>query len=283
MVQKMSKAWLTTTVILLLWCSESSALFESEGLSARYLSLGGGCAALSDEPSAMASNPAGLGFYQKKGVQVSWSQLFGLKELSSSDLYFAYHPGKILPISGLTLGLGLNVLGQPDYYQESRILFSLGWAIKNGLSLGTSVSYMKASFPSPYPALSTIGFDLGGLIRIHDSVQIGAAIKNLNKPRTAGGSGDIPQVWDLGLVFCAFQDVILTIGLVKDSDFEHQLKCGQEIRIFEKLDLRFGLTTEPVAYGLGIGFGWEKMKIDYVFLNHPTLGGSNKVSFSLQW
>lgn len=283
MVQRISKAWLATAVILFLWCSDSLALFENEGLSARYLSLGGGCVALSDEPSAMTSNPAGLGFYQKKGVQLSWSQLFNMKELSSGDLYFAYHPARIFSINGLTLGLGLNIFGQPDYYQETTLSFSFGYRVKNYLALGTSVKYMKASFPAPYPDLSAVSYDLGVLLRVEERVQIGGATKNLNKPEMVSGSEDVPRVWDLGVALHPFEDVILTIDLVKDSDFEHQLRFGQDIALFESLSMRFGLATEPVTYALGAGLRWEKGKIDYVFLAHPTLGGSSKISFSFEW
>jgi len=283
MAQKMNKVWLITLVIILLWCSESPALFETEGLGARCLSLGGGCTAVSDQPSVMASNPAGLGFYQKRGVQLSWSQLFNLRELSAGDLYFAYHPGRIYSIDGLTLGLGLSLFGQSDYYQEAKILFSFGYRIKNRLSLGISVKYMRVSFPSPYSSLSAIGFDCGMLIRVQDKIQIGAAVKNLNKPEMITGSEDVPRIWDLGAALYPFEEVILVIDWVKDSQFEHQLKFGQEIKVLKRLALRFGVGTEPVTYGWGTGFEWQRMKIDYALLSHPTLGASHMFTFSLEW
>ena len=283
MVQRIGKAWLAAAVALFLWSSDSLALFENEGLSARYLSLGGGCTALSDEPCAMASNPAAMGFYQKKGVQLSWSQLFNMKELSSGDLYFAYHPGSTFSGNDLTLGLGLNIFGQPDYYQETTLSFTLGYTVRSYLALGTSIKYMQASFSSPYPDLSAVSYDLGVLVRVREGIQIGAGIKNLNKPQMVSDSEDVPRVWHLGAALHPFEGIILTIDLVKDSDFEHQLRFGQEIALFESLSLRFGMATEPVTYALGGGLRWEKGKMDYVLLGHPTLGGSSKISFSFQW
>jgi hypothetical protein len=191
--------------------------------------------------------------------------------------------GKIFSINSLTLGLGFNIFGQSDYYQESKISFALGYRMRDNLSLGTSVKYMKVSFASPYSSFSAIGFDSGILIRIQDQVQIGAAIENLNEPEAIKGSEDIARIWHLGIAFFPFENVILTIGFLKDPEFEHQLKFGQEIKILEKLALRFGIATEPVAYGVGTGFEWEKMKIDYGCLSHPTLGGSHKFSLSVEW
>lgn len=279
----MYKTWIIIAVILLVWYSESLALFENEGLSARYLGLGGGCAALSDEPCIVASNPGGLGFYSKKGVELSWSQLFNLKELSAGDFYIAYPLEKILSINSLTVGLGFNIFGQSTYYQESIISFAFGYKIKNYLSFGSSVKYMRANFSSPYSDFSAIGFDSGLLIKIHDKVQIGGVIKNLNKPEVIEGHDDVPRGCDLGMAIFPFKDVILTIDFVKDSQFDHQLKFGQEIMILKKLALRLGIQTEPVRYGVGTGFEWEKMKIDYAYLSHPTLGGSHKVSYSFEW
>jgi hypothetical protein len=283
MVRATCRAWIITVVILFLWSPEGFALFENDGLSARYLSLGGGCVALSDEPSIVASNPAGLGFYSMKGIQLSWSQLFNLRELSAGDLYLACPLGKILGVNSPALGLGFNQFGESDLYQESVISFALGQKIRDYFSVGMAFKYMRIHFPSPYSNFSGVGFDSGLLIKIKNKVQIGGVIKNLNKPQLIEGSDDVPRIWDLGLALFPFENVILTIDLAKESGFNHQIKLGQEIIILNKLALRFGMVTEPVSYKVGTGFKWGKMKMDYAYLNHPTLGGSHKISLSFNW
>jgi len=279
----MHKGWIIIIIILLMWHSDAFALFENEGLSARYLSLGGGCAALSDEPTVVASNPGGLGLYSKKGVELSWSQLFNLKELSAADLYITYPLERLLSVNSLTLGLGLNIFGQSDYYQENIISFAFGYQIKKGLSVGTSFKYMRADFPSPYSDFSAIGLDSGVLIQIQDRIHVGGVIKNLNRPEVIEGSDDIPGLWDLGIAFFPFKDVTITFDFVKDFQFDHQLKFGQEITILNELALRFGIETGPPRYGVGTGFKWQKMKMDYAYLSHPSLGGTHKVSFYFEW
>ncbi len=279
----MSKACSLTFFILLLFFSESFALFEYDGLSARYLSLGGGCTALCDEPSVVASNTSALGFFSKKSVEFSWSQLFNLKELSAGDFYFVFPLGKFFSINSLTSGVGFNIFGETDYYQESKISFAFGYKIQDHFSLGASIKYMRVSFPSPYSDFSALGFDSGVLVKIQDKVQIGGAVKNLNKPRVIKDSDDVARVWNIGVAFFPFKDIILTVDFAKESGFNHQLKFGQEIIISKNLSLRFGIKTEPVRYGVGTGFNWEKIKIDYAFLSHSTLGQTHKVSLCFEW
>ena len=43
------------------------------------------------------------------------------------------------------------------------------------------------------------------------------------------------------------------------------------------------MATEPVTYGVGAGFEWEKVKMHYAFLSHPTLAESHKVSLCFDW
>jgi len=32
-----------------------------------------------------------------------------------------------------------------------------------------------------------------------------------------------------------------------------------------------------------VGFDFEKINVDYAYLNHPVLGGTHKLSFSFSW
>ncbi|MCJ7458173.1 MAG: hypothetical protein MUP17_04185, partial [candidate division Zixibacteria bacterium] len=65
----------------------SSGAFEEKPGSARGLSLAGATSSLSSESSHLLSNPASTGLLSKKEIQLSWSKLFGLDELSQGDLY----------------------------------------------------------------------------------------------------------------------------------------------------------------------------------------------------
>ena len=114
-------------------------------------------------------------------------------------------------------------------------------------------------------------------------MQLGGAVKNLNQPEMIKGSDDVSRIWNMGMAFFPFKDIILTTDFTKESGLDPQLKFGQEITLSENFVLRFGINTEPVRYGVGTGFNWEIMKIDYAFLSHPALGQTHKASLRLEW
>jgi hypothetical protein len=240
-------------------------------------SLGNGGVALSDEVSVIGLNPSGLGFLNKKGIQASWSELFGLKELSSGDFYLAY------PFRKISLGLGYNIFGENDYYQESIISFALGYRLGERVSVGSNIKYMRVGFNPSYGSYSTWGIDGGVSFRFNKKVSIGASIQNINKPRMFKNSFDIPRVWRAGISLFPLENVILLLDFEKESGYDYNIHFGQEIKILKQLDLRFGIETEEPRYSFGTGFDLERIKIDYAYLSHPNLGGSHKVSFSFGW
>ena len=231
--------------------------------------------ALSDEASVINSNPSGLGFLDEMQIQTSWSQLYGLKELSSGDFYFAYSAGR------LGLGLGYNTFGKSDYYQESVTTVAFGYEVFVFFSTGLSFKYMKVSFSPSYGSHTTSGIDLGAIFRLNEKVQFGTKIENLNKPKIFDSSDDISRLLKIGLATYPFDNLTLTFDYEDEPGYDEKIHFGQELKVFPQLDLRFGIQTAPPRYSLGTGFDFNKFKIDYAYLSHSVLGATHKVSFSL--
>jgi len=265
-------------VVSFIFLKLSFGAFEEKPSSAKSLSLGGANSSLSSESSHLFSNPASLGFLSKREIQLSWSQLYDLKELSSGDFYFSFPLNK-----RLTLGTGYNIFGKNDYYKENLIIFGLGVKVSNYLSLGTSLKYFQLSFPSPYGDFSTLGFDFGSLFQIKEKVQLGLALKNINQPELIKDSEKIPFSYSVGISFYPYKQVLLSADLYKTKAEEEELRFGQEIKLFPSLALRFGMKTSPACYSLGSGFELDKLRLDYGYLSHPTLGGSHKVTLSFNF
>lgn len=274
---KMLKHIILLISLFLILSDNCFGLFENNRLSARYLSLGEGCVALSDEASVISSNPSGLGFFEKKQIQASWSQLYGLKELSSGDFYFAYSFGRF------GLGLGFNIFGKSDYYQENITSVAFGYRIKSFFSIGLNLKYMKVSFSPTYGSHSILGIDFGATVRINKKAQFGAKVENINKPEIFNGSDDIPRLFKIGLAIFPFENLGLTFDFEDESGYDKKIHFGQEIKVLKQLALRFGTQTSPARYSLGTGFDFEKINIDYAYLSHPSLGATHKVSFSFGW
>lgn len=201
--------------------------------------------------------------------------MYGLSELSSGDFYLSYPLNK-----RLTLGAGYNIFGKNDYYQENLIIIGLGIKMSEHLSLGTNLKYFQLSFPSPYGDFKAWGFDLGSLFHINEKAQIGLALKNANQPELLRGSEEIPLSYSVGVSLYPYKQVLLSAELYQTKSEQEELRFGQEIKVFQSLALRFGMKTSPACYSLGTGMELEKLRFDYGYLSHPTLGGTHKATLS---
>jgi hypothetical protein len=256
----------------------SFGAFEEKPSSAKSLGLSGAISSLSSESSNLSSNPASLGFLSKREIQLSWSELFGLEELSSGDFYISFPLNK-----RLTFGAGYNIFGKNDYYKENQITIGTGIKMTEYLSIGANVKYFQLSFPSPYGEHSAFGFDLGSLVNIKEKAQFGIALKNINQPEIIKNSDDIPFSYSVGLSLYPYKQILLSADLYKTESEEEELRFGQETKILNTLTLRFGMKSSPACYSVGSGVELDRLKLDYGYLSHPTLGGSHKITLSLDF
>ncbi len=264
-------------LILFFYSTPALAAFDNCGSSAKVLSLGHASAASVDEASVVSSNPAGLGFFNRIGFQVSLSRLFDLDELSEKEFYLVY------PFRSFSIGGGTYIFGKANYYQETVLTFAFGYSLKDYLSIGSNFKYMRVSFSPTYQALSTLGMDFGAVAKFDNKVQFGAVVKNFNQPKLLNNSDDIPTIFSSGIAVFPFKEVTLTFDFSYDKRDKAQLHFGQEVELIKNLPLRFGIQTSPARYAFGVGFNFEKIDIDYAYLSHPVLEGSHKLSFSFLW
>jgi hypothetical protein len=251
--------------------------FDNCGTSAKALSLGHASIALTNEASVVSSNPAGLGFFNRIGFQTGLSRLFEIDELSEKEFYLVY------PFNSFSFGGGTYIFGKADYYQETVLTFALGYGFGDYLSFGSNLKYMRVSFSPTYKALWALGMDFGAIVKLDNKIQLGAVVKNFNQPELLDNSDDIPTIFSSGIAVFPFEEVTLIFDFSYDKRYKGQLHFGQEIELIKNLPLRFGIQTSPARYAFGIGFNFEKMNVDYAYLNHPVLKGSHKLSFSFLW
>jgi hypothetical protein len=261
-------------LILSFYSIPTFAAFDNCGASAKAVSLGSASVALGDEASVISTNPGALGFLNQIGFQVSLSQLYDLNELSEKEFYLVY------PYKFFSFGGGTYIFGKKDYYQEMVLTLAFGYALKDYLSFGSNLKYMRVSFSPNYKTLSTWGMDFGALVKIDNKVQLGTVVKNFNQPELLDNSDDIPTIFSSGIVVFPYEEVTLAFDFSFDERYKGQLHFGQEVKLIRNLPLRFGIQTSPSRYAFGVGFNFDKMNVDYAYLSHPVLGGTHKISLS---
>lgn len=264
-------------LILLLYSASGQAAFDNCGSSAKALSLGNASVALTDEASTVLTNPGALGFLEHRGFQASLSRLFELDELSEREFY------AVLLLRRLSLGAGLYMFGERDYYLESLLTFAFAYRVTDHLSLGLNSKYMRVSFSAEYEPLSAFAIDMGSTYRVNPRVQLAFVARNLNQPELVRGSDDVSTNFCFGLAVFPFKEVTLLLDLTYEERYKEQLHLGQEITLVENLPLRFGIQTSPARYALGVGFHFHKLVLDYGYANHSVLGDTHKISLSFSW
>ena len=264
-------------IIFFLSFSFCQAAFENWGQTALVNSLGGEGVALACEAGAVSYNPANLRLLKKGMVQFGYSQLFGLADLETKDLYLVF------PWRRLTYGIGVFIFGKRDYYQETILAFCFAYKIKDSFFVGMNMKYMKASFNSKYDNLSTIGLDGGITFQPSQEVGFGLALRNFNQPKLVNNSCDIPFSWAIGTKVSPFDNLKLCFNLSKEKRYPARVHLGQAIEIIPNLILRMGMASEPIRYGLGMGISLDRFCFDYSFLEHPVLGGTHRFNLSFDW
>jgi hypothetical protein len=141
-----------------------------------------------------------------------------------------------------------------------------------------------------------LGADLGGLYSLPDGrTRIGGMVQNIGTEIQAVGEekAGFPTVFKLGISHILKGSNILVSAEVNkpvDNDFFYNL--GAEIYQIRPLVLRAGWSSlakdlktgegddNLAGFGFGIGFSWQKYKIDYAYSSFASLGGIHRMTLS---
>ncbi|RMD96276.1 MAG: hypothetical protein D6814_11685 [Calditrichaeota bacterium] len=296
--------------------SKITSAFVDIGIGARAQALGGAYTAMSQSASVLFWNPAGLAGLQKRSVEFSYVNQFGLVPYSA----FA---------GGLTLArvhaFGLGVLSSgDDQLRETTAVLTYALELENLLStglqgwqVGLNLKYHLASFgkngfdPSNYPIFSEqdlsaaqntfvqgtasgFGLDLGLAYQMTPRLRFGLVVRNLiSKVSWENGQQaydeGIPAHLSAGLAFRTRSNWLLT------ADYDNalgdtgasQFRFGTEKRVFRFLALRAGMGQTLSAENLrqfSMGMGLFQrisrsgvLSVDYAYQMHP-LANSHRFS-----
>ncbi|MCH7761597.1 PorV/PorQ family protein [candidate division TA06 bacterium] len=287
----------------------------SLGLGARPLGMGGAFVAVSDDATAPYWNPAG-------GVQGEGRELFGMHSESFGSIVkldgIAY-----LQSAGSrgALGLYFTRLGvegialtdstgkDPNFPIEitkrvnaEDLLFALTYAQMQGkiFSWGGNVKFVRRD-TGTNTALGT-GVDLGGLFWLKEGITIGVNLQDLTTTIITWDTGQKDYILPTVKTGIALKREIefpkgdLLFAMDVDIKFENRggeasqftfgrgsgdLHLGAEYLFRKALALRVG--SDMGRFTLGVGILYKTLKFDYAFFNHEDLGGSSRISGSINF
>ena len=207
--------------------------------------------------------------------------IFGYNQYFNIDGFNSIAAGIIQPTSVGNFGISAFHFGD-DLYNEQ--LFSFGFGNKIGfVRLGVRVNYFQLHIDE-FGTTNGFLLDFGGIVELTHNWSFGASITNF----TASGLGDmdhssLPVIMKLGICYVPTNKVSLRVDIVKDIEFDPEIRAGLEYWINEKLSLRTGINSQPFSGFGGLGIKLKLFEFDYAFCSHQFLGMNHQISVVYQY
>lgn len=258
-----------------------NAAFEDLERGTRAAGLGGAYTAMVDDAAGIFWNPASLRFLAHGEVTTEFARPFGVSELDGFML------AAVQPTVEGSFGIGLTTFGESGYYDETT--FSLAAAREWGLDtvFGVRLSTLALDLRPTYGADWATTIDLGVVHRLGETIRLGFATRNLTGPSLGDGAVEPARRARLGVVFEAERGLRMAADVAFDENFPPRLHVGQEFTAHSLLTLRAGLSAglgatddAPVRYALGFSTHTWKMRLDYAFVDHPSLGATHRLGLT---
>lgn len=249
------------------------------GVGARAFAMGGAYIAVTDDPSAVYWNPAGLAGLETATLTTMHSELF---EGTTYD-----YLGWALPVGNGGFGINflklntpgiINTEGPEDEASTQVLYFGYGWRWGQWRT-GLTAKYLEEDLLGE--AASAWSLDWGLQANLGERWRFGLMLQDLLGTELEWGSGyreTIPINYRVGLAYQR-ENLLLCLETEQTEDFQ-QGHFGLEYEINDFLRLRAGVRGADLTTGVGLGKGiWE---FDYAYCAGD-LGNTHRLSFSVKF
>ncbi len=258
-----------------------SANFIGMNNGARSLAMGNAFVALSDEPTAIFSNPAGLARINQNYVIGSHQNLYGLSDLHNDMVAISIYN------SFIHIGIAFQQINLINTYSEKIYYFSIAKSLKlNNIPfrVGSSLKYESAKVYNYQDAKKPSNFDidLGVLVDLTDNIFLGYSIQYLLEPKFLfiSNSEKLNRKSSLGICYNWQNFVNFLVDYVW-SENNSQWNLGSEMWFYNIFAARLGIYNENLTGGFGLKT--KKWSIDGGVIAHKQLGSTYRISIGLKF
>lgn len=258
----------------------SSLLFagnENQASGARRAGLGQAYAGVRGDFWQLFMNPAGMTGLEAPQVGAYFEQRYLLSELNYGTAGFIY-PFKERHYAGIDFsGFGFGS------YNEARIGLAYATTLFERLSVGAKFNYSRTSIEN-YGSAGAVFFDLGLNLEIIEGLSMGARIFNANQADLQAEIGEqIPTTIDIGGAYQVTDRVLFVMDVQKQVNFPVSFRGGIEYGVLDFLQVRAGVSTEPVTVNFGFGLDYKGLEFDFSNSLHEYLGYTPSLSLSYRF
>jgi len=244
------------------------------GFGARSKALGDANTTIADSWSIF-NNVGGISGVQKGVVGFGFNQYIDVEGFNSIAI------GLVQPTTYGNIGVSALRFGD-DLYNEQ--LYSMGFGNKIGfVRLGFRANYYQIHIDE-YGTTAGFFMDFGGIVELAPQWSFGASISNFTSSSLNDlDNAALPVVMKVGISYKPNEKVTLLADLVKDVEFDPEIRAGMEYWINQKLAIRTGINSQPFSGFAGLGLKLKQLEIDYVVCSHQFLGFNHQFSVAFQY
>jgi len=252
---------------------EIKGAFEKKEVGASSFALGNAAVAIDHYLYALYYNPAALSKDKSFQVAFSLQNFFGVRELNSVDLTTNFS------LAGYPVSFAINRFGNQNY-QEIQLTTATRYEFFQHCAIGISVQCYILSIRH-YGHTSTWGLNVSFLYKVLPGISIGTMVTNLNQPVISSIHETLPQTMNLGICYAPVSDLLVSFEIFQDLRFPYEIRAGFSYQIISLLTVRAGIEDHLNIYSFGIGVKMAWINFDYALRNHPALGISHIITFSI--
>lgn len=241
----------------------------------RSTGMGGAYTAVSNDIEAMGYNPAGLINIRRYNLFGSQKELFGGPDgLKHSVFNFGYGTKKLGGV-----GFSYDELGY-SLHKEKTFQLSYGKKLNRFLGVGINLKYYKISI-SQFGSDNSYGIDLGYLSKIYKNVYLGLNLKNINNPKVGTSIRKGLNKSVTGGLSYINNFLALSMDVMKEPDYDVQIRYGGELVLFNFIALRLGANNDPDSRFFGFGFNFKNLKLSFSQYSHEYLPSTHQMSLTI--
>ncbi len=247
---------------------------------ARSLGMGNAFVALSDQPTSIFSNPAGLARINQYYFIASHQQLYGINNLHNNMVAMSF------PTPFFRTGIGIQQINLLNTYSEKILYLSLaGIVYPNNIPIrfGSSLKHESVKVENYENANNPSNFDLdiGMQIDLNNKLFLGYTMQYILEPTFRFISLDKKknQRSIIGICYYWRESVNFLIDYVYTIE-DAYWNMGSEIWFYDVFSARLGMSNERLTTGFGLHA--KKWIIDGAVIAHEELGSNYRISFGIK-
>ena len=219
-------------------------------------------------------NPGALGEIKQTTAGISYENRFLIKDLQSQAFAVAQ------PLKVGVISVGGQFFGNRTY-RSQRVGVGYSMKLSEKFFAGVQLNYQGLQLGENYGNKNTLTGEAGIVAYLTSNWKMAAAVTNVSRTRLADYQEErFATTIRLGTSYNLSNKVLFLAEVEKSVDYKARGRFAIEYSPLEQLFVRCGVGLQPTEFGLGFGYRWSFLQLDFGTNYHPILGWSPHIGLT---